>query len=85
MVIGGQSWQLGGWRRSSSPLPMLSANSFSQLTQYDSEEKTAPTLASDERLNEAGYITNAPLELSDNDYVHRMVIKTSANGDTNAW
>ena len=85
MVIGNQSWQLSGWRRSSSPIPMVSANTFSQIMEYSSETETAPTLASDERLNEAGYITNAPLELGDEDYVHRMVIKTSANGEKNAW
>ena len=53
-------------------MPMASANSFSLLRDYNSEDTVPPELGSGERLNENGYITNAPLELGDEDYIHRI-------------
>jgi hypothetical protein len=75
MVVGEQTWELGGWRRSSTPVPMISANTFSMMKAYKSEDTVPPKLGSGERLTDEGYITNAPLELGDDDYVHRMFLR----------
>ena len=36
MVVGEQTWELGGWRRSSNPMPMVSATNFAQIGSYNS-------------------------------------------------
>ena len=72
MVVGEQTWELGGWMRSSTPMPMVSASNFSQLVSYNSEDTMPPKIKSGERLTDEGYITNAPLDLGDDDYVHTM-------------
>lgn len=80
MVVGEQTWELGGWRRSSNPMPMVSATNFTQMESYNSshfkgetETKKLQTLPNGERITEEGYLTNAPETIeSGNDFVHTI-------------
>ena len=80
MVVGGQTWELGGWRRSSNPMPMVSATNFAQIGSYnssqfnsDTETKKLQKLQNGERITSEGYLTNAPETLDGNmNFVHQI-------------
>ncbi len=82
MVFGNQSWDLPNWRVSSSPIPMRGATTQpASVVSYQSDGEELPTLSSDERINENGYITNAPKELAAGDFLHRIVYARGGSGN----
>ncbi len=80
MVVGEQTWELGGWMRSSTPMPMVSATNFAQMrsnsfSQFkgEAETKKLQKLQTGERITPEGYLTNAPETLDENmDFVHQI-------------
>jgi len=83
MVNESQSWELTGWRRSSSPVPMATFTVNSEDNIFHTEEEPEvvidfQNLPSGVRVNENGYLTNAPKELAIEDYIHRIVFVGSS-------
>jgi len=63
--------------------PSLVAYSESTVTFKEEGDEKMLTLGKGTRLNESGYITNAPLTLGENDYVHSIVSYSS--GTHHKW
>jgi len=75
MVLETQVWSLQGWNRDSSPIVSASPSYAQQdfvLKNEGDDTLTMETLPSGERLDSNGYLTDAPITLGDDDYVHRM-------------
>ena len=85
MVVETQVWSLQGWSRDTSPIvsasPSYAQNDFVLKNEGD-DPLTMETLPSGERLDSNGYLTNAPLTLGDDDYVHRIVFYSANSTNT---